>query len=88
MVEVWVRESLVKVITCHNANEAFATIMALPNGKANPHVQIEGYIDKTLMTQYASGSHWDSLDHVNVNAGFCGVQKKRLWGMIRNAKHV
>lgn len=46
------------------------------------------YIDKTLMTQYASGSHWDSLDHVNVNAGFCGVQKKRLWGMIRNAKHV
>ena len=41
VVEIWVRKSLVEVITCSNANEAFAPVMALPNGNANPHVQIE-----------------------------------------------
>lgn len=41
VVEIWVRKSLVGVITCINANEAFAPVMALPNGNANPHVLIE-----------------------------------------------
>lgn len=41
VVEIWVRKSLVGVITCSNANEGFAPVMALPNGNANPHVLIE-----------------------------------------------
>lgn len=41
VVEIWVRKSLVEFITCSNANETFAPVMALPNGNANPHVLIE-----------------------------------------------
>lgn len=41
VVEIWVRKSLVEVITCNNANEAFAPVMALSNGNANSLVQIE-----------------------------------------------
>lgn len=41
VVEIWVRKSLIEVITCSNANEAFAPVMALPNGNTNPHVAIE-----------------------------------------------
>lgn len=43
VVENWVRKSLVEVITCSNANEAFAPVMALPSGNANPHVPIEDH---------------------------------------------
>lgn len=43
VVEIWVRKSLDEVITCRNANEAFAPVMALPNGNTNPHVQNEHY---------------------------------------------
>lgn len=41
VVEIWVSKSLVGVITCSNANEAFAPIMPLRNGNANPHVLIK-----------------------------------------------
>lgn len=41
VVEIWVRKSLVGSITCSNANEAFAPLMALLNGNANPDVLIE-----------------------------------------------
>ncbi len=41
---VWLKSGLgnplVEVITCSNANEAFAPVMALPNGNTNPHVLI------------------------------------------------
>lgn len=43
VVEIWVRKSLVEVITCRNANDAFALVMALPNRNTNPHVGNEHY---------------------------------------------
>lgn len=35
MAEIWVRKSLVGVITCSHANEAFALVMALTHARAN-----------------------------------------------------